>query len=258
MHTSASANDLHQPIFLERSCGATQPTHGCRSVREANAPLHAFVGRDQRATQAPGALPGLRRGIRTRTVSPFERPRPRLTERHSPEVAVRRSEFEPQISFALPAPRRHHFALHRLSCVLVQQNDGLVGSEFRIQRKQTSELTNRMSVRANDEVFAVERLPIHAEGHRQCHTRGATPFDAPIIGNLHVHASTRHVPAGRALSRIPCGMMLLRSTHSKKCCVNKMAPVTTCQNRDVRAKCQREISKRNVRAQQRPIQRNLV
>ena len=216
------------------------------------------------ASNAPpkrSGLPRLRRGIRTRTVSPFEGPRTRLAERHPPEVAVRSSEFEAQISFAFPAPRRDHFALHRLSRVLVQQHDGLVGSEFRIQRKQTSKLTNRVSVRANDEVFAVERLPIHTEGHRQRHTRGATPFDAPIIGNLHVHASVRHAPAGRALSRIPCGMMLLRSTHSKKCGVNKAAPVTTCQNRDVRTKCQREMSKGhsgNVRGQQRPIQKNLA
>jgi hypothetical protein len=140
----------------------------------------------------------MRRGIRTGTVSSFEGPRPWLAERHPPEVAVRRSEFEPQISFAFPAPRRHHFALHRLSRVLVQQHDGLIRCELRIQRKQASKLTNRVRMRANDEVFAVERLPIHTEGHRQCHTRGATPFDAPIIGDLHGHASARHAPAGRA------------------------------------------------------------
>jgi hypothetical protein len=136
------------------------------------------------------------------TVLPFQRSRPGLAERHAPEVGVRRNEFESEDSFSFAiSPGRHHFALHRLSRVLVEQNDGLVRSEFRVQGKQAPELADRLRVRAKDEIFAVQFLPVDAKRHRQRHARGAAPFDAPIVGNLHVHKSARHVPEGKAWSR---------------------------------------------------------
>jgi len=117
---------------------------------------------------------------------------------------MRRNKFESEDSFSFAiSARRHHFALHRLSRVLVEQNHGLVRSEFRVQGKQTPELADRLRVRADDEIFAVQRVPVDAKRHRQRHARGAAPFNAPIVGNLHVHRRARHVTAGKAWSRNP-------------------------------------------------------
>ena len=146
-------------------------------------------------------LPRLRSGIGTRPILPLKGSCTGLAEGHAPEVTVRRNEFESQVSFAFPAPRRDHFALHRLARVLVQQNHRLIRCELCVQRKQAPELTHRVRVRANDELLTIECLPIHAQGHRQCHTRRATPFDAPIIHNLHVHTIARHGSGWKALPR---------------------------------------------------------
>jgi hypothetical protein len=165
----------------------------------------------------------LRSGIGTRPVLPLKGSCTGLAERHAPEVAVRSDEFEPQISFAFTATRRDHFALHRLSRVLVQQDDRLIRSELRVQRKQAPELTHRVRVRANDELLTIECLPIHTQGHRQRHTRRATPFDAPIIHNLHVHTIARHGSRWKALPRVNvlASQMLLRSAISKKRALRK-------------------------------------
>jgi hypothetical protein len=136
------------------------------------------------------ASPRLRRRTTTSAILSFERARPWLTKGHAPEVGLRRNELESEDSFSFTSsPRRHYFALHRLSRVLIEQYDSLVRSEFRVQGNQTPELADGLSVRAKDEIFAVQRLPIHAKRHSQRHARGAAPFDAPVVGNLHMHKS---------------------------------------------------------------------
>ena len=170
--------------------------------------------------------PRLRRRTTTSAILPFERPRPGLAKGHAPEVGVRRNELESEdsLSFTI-SPRRHYFALHRLSRVLIEQHDGLVRSEFRVQGNQAPELADGLSVRSKDEIFAVQRLPIHAKRHSQRHARGAAPFDAPVVGNLHVHKAARHVPAGeRGRGTLKRSRMLLRSRTSKKGSVAKAEP----------------------------------
>ena len=155
------------------------------------------------------------------TILPFQRSRPGLAERHAPEVGVRRNKFESEDSFSFAiSPRRHHFALHRLPRVLVEQYHGLVRSEFRVQGKQTPELADSLSMRAKDEIFAVQRLPVDAKRHSQRHARGAAPFDAPIVGNLYVHIVLDTFRLGDCGRGTPnCARMLLRSRTSKKGCV---------------------------------------
>jgi hypothetical protein len=155
------------------------------------------------------------------TVLPFQRSRAGLAERHAPEVGVRRNKFESEDSFSFAiSARRHHFALHRLSRVLVEQHHGLVRSEFRLQGKQTPELADSLRVRAKDEIFAVQFLPVDAKRHRQRHARGAAPFDAPIVGNLNVHIVLDTFRLGECGRGTPnYARMLLRSRTSKKGCV---------------------------------------
>ncbi len=64
------------------------------------------------------------------------------------------------------AAGRNHFALHRLSRVLVKQNDGLVGSNLRIERNHAAKLADGVRMGANNEFFAVQRLAIDTERHR--------------------------------------------------------------------------------------------
>ena len=182
----AHANEFHRAAEL---------------LRQANDLVSGVLVPDYEAITCVTTSPRLRSRIAS-TVLPFQRSRTGLAERHAPEVGVRRNEFESEDSFSFAiSPRCHHFALHRLSRVLVEQNDGLVRSEFRVQGKQAPELADRLRVRAKDEIFAVQFLPVDAKRHGQRHTCGAAPFDAPIVGNLHVHKTARHVPTGKAWSR---------------------------------------------------------
>ena len=182
----AHANEFHRAAEL---------------VHQANDLVSGVFIPDYEAINCVTTSPRLRSRIAS-TVLPFQRSRTGLAERHAPEVGVRRNKFESEDSFSFAiSPRCHHFALHRLSRVLVEQNDGLVRSEFRVQGKQAPELADRLRVRAKDEIFAVQFLPVDAKRHGQRHTCGAAPFDAPIVGNLHVHKTARHVPTGKAWSR---------------------------------------------------------
>jgi hypothetical protein len=182
----AHANEFHRAAGL---------------LHQANDLVRGVLVPDYEAITYVTPSPRLGRRIAS-TILPFQRSRPGLAERHAPEVGVRRNELESEDSFPFAiSPRCHHFALHRLSRVLVEQNHGLVRSEFRVQGKQAPELADSFSVRAKDEIFAVQLLPIDAKRHSQRHARGAAPFDAPVVGNLHVHKSARHVPAGKAWSR---------------------------------------------------------
>jgi hypothetical protein len=150
-------------------------------------------------------LPRVSRRVAIRTVLPFERSGARFAEGHAPEVGAGRDEFQPEEFLSVAAfARGHHFALHRLAGVFVQQNDRLVRSDFGIERQQATELTYRVGVRANDELFAGNRLAVDAQRHRQGHARRTTPFDSPIVRDLHVRANTRQGAAGKGLSSVPC------------------------------------------------------
>ena len=194
--------------------------HATAELLQANGSVIGVFVPDYEAINCLTTSPRLGSRIAS-TILPFQRSRPGLAERHAPEVGVRRNEFESEDSFSFAiSPRRHHFALHRLSRVLVEQNHGLVRSEFRVQGKQTPELADRLRVRAKDEVFAVQFLPVDAKRHRQGHARGAAPFDAPIVGNLNVHIVLDTLRLGGCGRGTPnCTRMLLRSRTSKKGCV---------------------------------------